>query len=356
MSFILRTKTDSDSKVYNSIFFIKKIKYIISIYLVFATLFCAIVASAGVPSSIAIGLLVNYVYDLIKGDSDGNFTAREKEDLMRDYKFLENMNMKIKSSIELTQNEIERIDSTCERMYFLMQNTHSRIVSTEKTVSSNAKHIEKILKILEDRYDRQQDQINRNYRKFEHLEGDVIGHGNKIKEIDSRTNELREHADYTNWILGGIGLSALVGAGVLLGGSGDDETSSASTDTSSTNSNPASSNSQSLTVSASNSSWTYTDISLASGQNITISVSGCAENDSKADCLGPDGRGYADGYNARPAPDLNALSLVGKIGSSIFYVGSHYTGPAPASGDLAFIYNDSKFDDNSGSFQVTVEY
>lgn len=118
--------------------------------------------------------------------------------------------------------------------------------------------------------------------------------------------------------------------------------------------------SQKIKVLANNESWTSSKITLTKGQHIRITASGFARNDPNPffKDLPPDGYGRPDPSSHVPAPGMNKLSLAGKIGSTFFNVGDSYNGPSPDNGILFFIYNDSigGFGNNSGEFEVTIEY
>lgn len=69
--------------------------------------------------------------------------------------------------------------------------------------------------------------------------------------------------------------------------------------------------------------------------------------------VGPDGDS-SPASSAYPLPGRNVHALIGRIGSTIFYVGSSFSGTAPASGTLELGMNDSYFSDNAGSLTVTI--
>ena len=108
---------------------------------------------------------------------------------------------------------------------------------------------------------------------------------------------------------------------------------------------------------------------VVAGSNYIYSASGwCARggnNPSGAAETDPDGKNHAGqivncigGPNGQPSqmdcPSAICYSLVGKIGSTCFQMGTCGTFTAPSSGTLSLIFNDDIHGDNGGSFTVCI--
>jgi len=182
----------------------------------------------------------------------------------------------------------------------------------------------------------------------EQKEEPVVNKTNSTSESESPVSSEKEGGSNKVLLYSGIGAVVLIGAGVAMAaGGGGSDGGSGSLD-----------HSKTIAVYSTNSSWTNSGISLTAGQSLIINATGCVKNGPGNTCLGPDGKGYVDSSFSLPAPGKNVLSLVGKVGSTIFGVGRSYAGVAPGSGTLSFIYNDSLggFGNNSGMFQVVIQY
>jgi beta-lactam-binding protein with PASTA domain len=111
--------------------------------------------------------------------------------------------------------------------------------------------------------------------------------------------------------------------------------------------------------------WTATGVQVAGGQNVTISAHGDMNWYTAAlnppgcppgkNChAGPDGypRNHCQG---NIAPNLNCLSLIGKIGKGQpFFVGGYKQFVAGVSGEIELGVNDTYFPDNTGQWTATI--
>lgn len=99
-----------------------------------------------------------------------------------------------------------------------------------------------------------------------------------------------------------------------------------------------------------------TDITLTSGESLTVTASGTWQNDPhNAYLSGPDGHSNLSYTDAASKQTFDIGSLVGKIGSgSYFLIGSSFTGTANAAGALDLFYWDSDAYNNSGSVTAAV--
>ena len=100
--------------------------------------------------------------------------------------------------------------------------------------------------------------------------------------------------------------------------------------------------------------WQITNLNVQPNQRLTINAQGtcCWVPGS---CAGPDGHGPVAPDSSYLAPGLKAMSLVGKIGNGApFDVGSCLHLTCHDSGCLYLGYNDSRCDDNSGHYDVTI--
>ncbi|MGE5341611.1 MAG: DUF6531 domain-containing protein [Candidatus Omnitrophota bacterium] len=97
--------------------------------------------------------------------------------------------------------------------------------------------------------------------------------------------------------------------------------------------------------------WLDTGIDVASGQQLVIASSGQGCLAAPNSCFGPDGDPGAGLFNG-----CHFGALVGKIGTngSIFCLGSNFQGTMPSTGRLYLGYNDSDYENNSGSFDVKI--
>jgi hypothetical protein len=115
----------------------------------------------------------------------------------------------------------------------------------------------------------------------------------------------------------------------------------------------------SLTVLATE-SWKNSEITVRSGQRISVFASGRVVWDKMLPAVGPDGSYPANTVeqpNDFPLPSAPCGSLLMKVGSTIYPVGSSRTVTVNESGGLLFMINDryNYLHNNSGSFQVELE-
>lgn len=116
--------------------------------------------------------------------------------------------------------------------------------------------------------------------------------------------------------------------------------------------------------------WTDTGVSVATGQSITIAMSGTIDY-LPSTPSGPGGKGFASGdcgYNQYINPPgstypfqaygVKCWGSLFKIGSTgiPFPTGTSTTFTAPVSGELYIGINDNYFPDNSGSFTATISH
>lgn len=111
-----------------------------------------------------------------------------------------------------------------------------------------------------------------------------------------------------------------------------------------------------ITVSG-NQPWTPTGITVRKGDLISLSTTGEVQLSTDSnDVATPDGA-RSGRYAARARlPRTLAGALIGRIGNSgqPFGIGSQTSITAPAAGQLFLGVNDDSFNDNQGSFQVTI--
>ena len=111
-----------------------------------------------------------------------------------------------------------------------------------------------------------------------------------------------------------------------------------------------------VTVSARN-PWTDTGVNVRNGQTIYFEASGRVRwGRDRQD--GPEGENNSPRNPSRPIPGRPAAALIGRVGDDApFFVGSDTEGiRVRGSGSLYLGVNDETFEDNSGSFRVTVYY
>jgi hypothetical protein len=126
-----------------------------------------------------------------------------------------------------------------------------------------------------------------------------------------------------------------------------------------------SASSHSLSVEGNHPYWTDTGLVVQASERLHITATGEITWDPTVPepTVGPDGASWTPSGVSNPSqfllPDAPIASLIGKIGDSVFPIGSDRTVTAPASGELSLGMNErwmpGCWDDNSGSWQVTVE-
>lgn len=101
--------------------------------------------------------------------------------------------------------------------------------------------------------------------------------------------------------------------------------------------------------------WMDTGIDLSPGDRLSISAYGQWSNSGNQKFIG------ADGWNESAWPGVilestNPASLIGKVGSRIFAIGSNFSGSSSGSGRLFLSMNDkpANFDDNFGSLNISI--
>jgi hypothetical protein len=103
--------------------------------------------------------------------------------------------------------------------------------------------------------------------------------------------------------------------------------------------------------------WTDTGIQVRSGQVIYFEASGRIRwGQGRQD--GPEGENDSPRNPSRPIPARPAAALIARIGDDApFFIGSDTAGiRMRGSGTLFLGVNDDSFEDNSGSFRVTIYY
>jgi hypothetical protein len=103
--------------------------------------------------------------------------------------------------------------------------------------------------------------------------------------------------------------------------------------------------------------WTDTGISVRNGQMLYFEASGKVRwGRDRQD--GPEGENNSPRNPSRPIPSRPAAALIGRVGDDApFFVGSDTNGiRVRGSGTLFLGVNDETFEDNSGSFRVSVYY
>ena len=103
--------------------------------------------------------------------------------------------------------------------------------------------------------------------------------------------------------------------------------------------------------------WTDTGVSVRNGQTIFFEASGRVRWGSNRQD-GPEGENNSPRNPNRPIPGRPAAALIGRVGDDApFFIGSDTEGiRVRGSGPLFLGVNDETFEDNSGSFRVTVYY
>ena len=114
---------------------------------------------------------------------------------------------------------------------------------------------------------------------------------------------------------------------------------------------------------AANSRGTDTRIDVKAGEPITISATGTIVAGQRVGQVGPDGAASTGlGINARPIPGSGVGALIAYIRmangqlSPPYLVGSNLSTSVPMDGRLILAVNDDNYNDNSGSFRVTIRY
>jgi hypothetical protein len=115
---------------------------------------------------------------------------------------------------------------------------------------------------------------------------------------------------------------------------------------------------QSITVRATE-SWKDTQINVEPGDTVTVTASGSVVWDPALPPTDPDGVQLASTVPSPdefPVPDARCGSLVMKIGSSTYKVGTKATAQAYESASIRFMVNDRFYalSDNSGAFVVRI--
>ena len=103
--------------------------------------------------------------------------------------------------------------------------------------------------------------------------------------------------------------------------------------------------------------WTDTGITIRNGQTVYFEASGRVRwGRDRQD--GPEGENDSPRNPNRPIPARPAAALIGRVGDDApFFIGTDPQGVrVRGSGQLFLGVNDDTFDDNSGSFRVTVYY
>lgn len=106
-----------------------------------------------------------------------------------------------------------------------------------------------------------------------------------------------------------------------------------------------------------------TGIDVRAGEPITISATGTIIAGNRVGEVGPDGqRSSGIGISARPVASAGVGALIAYIRningslSPAYLVGSNLSTSVPMDGRLILAVNDDNYNDNSGSFRVTVRY
>lgn len=114
---------------------------------------------------------------------------------------------------------------------------------------------------------------------------------------------------------------------------------------------------------AANSRGIDTGIDVRAGEPITISATGTIIAGNRVGEVGPDGqRSTGLGISARPVASAGVGALIAYIRnvngslSPAYLIGSSLTTSVPMDGRLILAVNDDNYNDNSGSFRVTVRY
>jgi hypothetical protein len=108
---------------------------------------------------------------------------------------------------------------------------------------------------------------------------------------------------------------------------------------------------------------TDTGIDVRAGDQIVFTATGVVVAGQRAGSVGPEGgrsSGFGSIVGTRPVPSAGVGALIGYIrtldgqSSQPFFVGSTLTFSVPVSGRLYLAVNDDNYNDNSGSFSVTI--
>jgi hypothetical protein len=106
-----------------------------------------------------------------------------------------------------------------------------------------------------------------------------------------------------------------------------------------------------------------TGIDVRAGESITISATGTIVAGSRVGEVGPDGqRSSGLGISARPVASAGVGALIAYIRntngtmSPAYLIGSNTSTSVPMDGRLILAVNDDNYNDNTGSFRVTVRY
>lgn len=109
-----------------------------------------------------------------------------------------------------------------------------------------------------------------------------------------------------------------------------------------------------------------TGIDVRAGEPITFTATGTIVAGSRVGEVGPDGARSSSGFgsvvNARPVASAGVGALIGYIRningslSPAYLIGSSLTTSVPMDGRLILAVNDDNYNDNTGSFRVTVRY
>src|SRR5262252_3426200 len=138
-----------------------------------------------------------------------------------------------------------------------------------------------------------------------------------------------------------------------------------SRDRDNTGSSRGSQHERTISVAANNSRGADTGIDLRAGEPLEITATGTIVAGSRAGEVGPDGSrssGFGAMVNTRPVSNAGVGALIAYIRMSngqlspAYLVGSHLTTTAPMDGRLILAVNDDNYNDNSGSFSVTIRY
>jgi hypothetical protein len=103
--------------------------------------------------------------------------------------------------------------------------------------------------------------------------------------------------------------------------------------------------------------WTDTGITIRNGQTVYFEASGRVRwGRDRQD--GPEGENDSPRNPNRPIPARPAAALIGRVGDDVpFFIGTDAQGVrVRGSGQLFLGFNDDAFEDNCGSFRVTVFY
>jgi len=103
--------------------------------------------------------------------------------------------------------------------------------------------------------------------------------------------------------------------------------------------------------------WTDTGVNVRNGQMVYFEASGRVRwGRDRQD--GPEGENDSPRNPNRPIPARPAAALIGRVGDDVpFFIGTDAQGVrVRGSGQLFLGVNDDAFEDNSGSFRVTVYY